>query len=99
MYSWTPAGKRDAEAHKRHFKRVALQTCEDGLQDALVHLIYHYDLQKRVTKLEKSLKIPKREQHTFSHVRLAAPVEVYINGTRVVPLQLGVTSSKKSKDK
>ena len=83
MYSWTPAGKRDAEAHKRHFKRVALQTCEDGLQDALVHLIYHYDLQKRVTKLEKSLKIPKREQHTFSHVRLAAPVEVYINGTRV----------------
>jgi Fanconi-associated nuclease 1 len=48
-----------------------------------VHLIYHYDLQKRVTKLEKGLKIPKREQHTFSHVRLAAAVEVYIEGTRV----------------
>jgi Fanconi-associated nuclease 1 len=83
MYAFNSPGKRDTEAHKRHFKRVALRTCEDGLQDALVHLIYHHDLQKRVTKLEKSLKIPKREQHTFSHVRLAAAVEVYIEGTRI----------------
>lgn len=83
MHQFSSPGKRDPEAHKRHFKRVALRTCEDGLQDPLVHLIYHYDLQKRVTKLEKGLKIPKREQHTFSHVRLAAAVEVYIEGTRV----------------
>jgi Fanconi-associated nuclease 1 len=83
MHALTPREKRGEEAQKRHLKKVALRTCEDGLQDPLVHLMYHYDLQKRVTKLERSLKIPKREQHTFSHVRLAAPVEVYIEGTRV----------------
>jgi Fanconi-associated nuclease 1 len=83
MHAFMPREKRDEEMQKRYLKRVALRTCEDGLQDPLVHLIYHYDLQKRVTKLEKGLKIPKREQHTFSHVRLAAAVEVYIDGTRV----------------
>jgi Fanconi-associated nuclease 1 len=83
MHAFTSPGKRNEEAHKRHFKKVALGTCGDGLQDPLVHLIYHYDLQKRIMKLEKSLKIPKREQHTFSHVRLVVPVEVYIEGLRV----------------
>ncbi|KAF2118337.1 hypothetical protein BDV96DRAFT_684983 [Lophiotrema nucula] len=75
--------KRDDEVKKKHWKRVALQTCEDGLQDNLTHIIHHYDLQKRVQKLEKSLKIAKRLQHDFGHVRLAAPVEVIVQGTRI----------------
>ncbi|KIW07772.1 uncharacterized protein PV09_01698 [Verruconis gallopava] len=83
MHSWIPRERRSEDSHKRYSKRIALQTCEEGLQDPLVHLIYHYDLQKRVTKLEKSLKIPKREQHTFSHVRLATAKEVNIEGIRV----------------
>ncbi|OCL15148.1 hypothetical protein AOQ84DRAFT_121125 [Glonium stellatum] len=71
------------EVQKKNWKRIALQTCVDGLQDNMVHIIYHYDLQKRVKKLEKAIKIAKRAQHDFSHVRLAAPVEVTIEGIRV----------------
>jgi Fanconi-associated nuclease 1 len=48
-----------------------------------VHIIHHYDLQKRITKLEKSLNIPKRLQHDFSHVRLSKPTEVVVHGTRI----------------
>ncbi|KAI9813052.1 MAG: hypothetical protein M1827_004272 [Pycnora praestabilis] len=76
-------GKRDAEAQKKHWKRIALQTCEAGLQDRECHLIYHYDLQKRVSKLEKSLKVVKREQHDFGHVRLVKPIERVVKGIRI----------------
>jgi Fanconi-associated nuclease 1 len=75
-------GRSELE-QKRHWKRIALQTCEQGLQDNLVHIIYHYDLQKRVTKLEKSLKIAKRLQHEFGHSMLAKPVERVVEGIRI----------------
>ncbi|KAF2204595.1 hypothetical protein GQ43DRAFT_387504 [Delitschia confertaspora ATCC 74209] len=87
MADLTPIEGRSAEAQKKHWKRIALQTCEDGLQDNLVHIIHHYDLQKRVKKLEKSLKTAKRAQHDFSHVRLAAPVEVIVEGVQILPEQ------------
>lgn len=74
---------RGQEAQKRHWRRISLQTCEAGLQDNLVHIIHHYDLQKRVTKLEKSLRTVKRAQHDFSHVRLTKPVEVTFEGIRI----------------
>jgi Fanconi-associated nuclease 1 len=83
MAALTPKEGRNEDNQKKHWRRIALETCEVGLQDPLSHLVSHYDLQKRVTKLEKALKIPKREQHDFSHVRLSAPLEVYIDGTRV----------------
>ncbi|KAJ4322027.1 hypothetical protein N0V94_002606 [Neodidymelliopsis sp. IMI 364377] len=76
-------GKLTPDQHKKVWKRTALQTCEDGLQDRLVHIIHHYDLQKRISKLEKSLNIPKRSQHDFSHVRLTKPLEVVVEGTRI----------------
>lgn len=79
-----PAEKRSEEQQKKHWKRVALQTCEHGLQDNLVHIIHHYDLQKRVTKLEKSLNIPKRLQHDFTHVHLTKPVETTFEGTQIL---------------
>jgi Fanconi-associated nuclease 1 len=78
-----PAEGRDAVQQKKHWKRAALATCEAGLQDPLVHVIHHYDLQKRITKLEKSLNIPKRLQHDFSHVRLSKPIDVVVHGTRI----------------
>lgn len=83
MASLNDAGKRSDDQQKKHWKRIALQTCEDGLQDRFVHIIHHYDLQKRVTKLEKSLSIPKRLQHDFGHVRLTKPAEVTVEGIRI----------------
>lgn len=84
MAALSPLEKRSEEQQKKHWKRIALQTCEDGLQDNLVHIIHHYDLQKRVTKLEKSLNIPKRSQHDFTHVRLMKPLEVTVEGTQIL---------------
>ena len=79
----SPPECKDIEAKKKHYKRVALATCEDGLQDQLTHLIFHRDLQKRITKLEKSIKIPKRLQHDFEHVRLAKAQERTFEGIRI----------------
>ncbi|KAI9835140.1 MAG: hypothetical protein M1819_002509 [Sarea resinae] len=78
-----PEGRRNPDAQKKHWKRIALQTCEAGLQDRDCHLIYQYDLQKRIAKLERSLKIAKREQHDFGHVRLAKPTERTVEGVQV----------------
>lgn len=83
MWAFKPGEGRSEDAQKKLWKKVALQTCEDGLQDRECHLIYHYDLQKRVVKLEKALKIVKREQHDFGHVRLGKPVERTVRGIRI----------------
>ncbi|KAL8714839.1 MAG: hypothetical protein Q9220_001352 [cf. Caloplaca sp. 1 TL-2023] len=85
-YMWALSPQEDGrteEAQKKHWKRIALRTCEDGLQDRECHLIYHHDLQKRISKLERQLNVPKRNQHDFGHVRLAKPVERTVEGTRV----------------
>lgn len=83
MWALKPDGGRSEDAQKKHWKKIALQTCEDGLQDRECHLIYHYDLQKRVMKLEKALKMVKREQHDFGHVRLEKPAERFVKGIRI----------------
>lgn len=84
-YMWTlePDKGRSEIEQKKHWKRMALQTCEEGLQDRNCHLIYHYDLQKRITKLEKSLKVAKRHQHDFGHVLLSKAVERTVEGIRI----------------
>ena len=84
MHALEPNQGRNEESQKKHWKRVSLQTCEEGLEDRLVHLIYHHDLQKRVAKLEKQLKVAKRQQHDFGHVRLAKPAERTFYGTQIV---------------
>lgn len=83
MWALNPSDGRTDEAQKKHWKRIALCTCDDGLQDRECHVIYHHDLQKRIMKLEKQLKIPKRQQHDFLHVRLAKPIERSIEGIRI----------------
>ena len=83
MWALKPDEGRSEDAQKKHWKKLALQTCEDGLQDRVCHLIYHYDLQKRVMKLEKTLKMVKREQHDFGHVRLGKPAERFVEGIRI----------------
>ena len=83
MSALKPNEGRAEIAQKRHWKKIALQTCEDGLQDRDCHLIYHYDLQKRTMKLEKAMKVAKRQQHDFGHVLLAKPVEQKVEGIQV----------------
>ena len=75
-------GRSETE-QKKFWKRIALQTCEEGLQDKDCHLVYHYDLQKRIIKLEKSLKVAKRQQHDFRHVLLSKAIERTVEGTRI----------------
>ena len=83
MHELTSDEGRSEEAHRKHWKRIALRTCEKGLEDRECHLIYHYDLQKRIKKLEKSLKIPLRQQHEFGHAGLVKPFERTVHGIRV----------------
>jgi Fanconi-associated nuclease 1 len=98
MHALTPDGGRSAEANKKHWKRIALRTCEQGLQDKECHVIYHYDLQKRIKKLEKQLHIPLREQHDFGHVKLGTPFERNVVGIKIetTPSQAHGLSRKNS---
>ncbi|KAI9745183.1 MAG: hypothetical protein M1818_001461 [Claussenomyces sp. TS43310] len=73
----------DILQQKKHWKRTALKTCEQGLRDPDVHLVYHYDLQKRIRKLERTMRIAKREQHDFGHVTLMKPIEREVLGIKV----------------
>ncbi|KAF3906227.1 hypothetical protein ABW20_dc0101794 [Dactylellina cionopaga] len=67
---------------KRTWLRTALSTCEKGLQDPGTHIIYHPDLQKRITKLEKKLNIAMREQHIWVWT-LRKPSTRSITGKRI----------------
>ncbi|KAJ6164380.1 hypothetical protein N7470_003052 [Penicillium chermesinum] len=67
MWALMPFEGRNEDKQRKFWKRVALRTCEEGLEDPLCHLIFHYDLQKRISKLERALKVVKREQHDFGH--------------------------------
>ncbi|KAI9741032.1 MAG: hypothetical protein M1834_002743 [Cirrosporium novae-zelandiae] len=99
MWALESTSESSKERLKKDWKRTSLQTCERGLQDRDCHLVYHHDLQKRITKLERSLKIPKREQHNFDHVRLIQPSERTIDGIRIereqTPSRNGMKSSNK----
>ncbi|KAI1482786.1 VRR-NUC domain-containing protein [Daldinia eschscholtzii] len=74
---------KDIELQKKHWKRIAATTCETALEDRDCHMIYHYDIQKRLVKLEKQLKIPKRLQHDFGHVRLQKPEDHFVEGIQL----------------
>ncbi|EFZ00570.2 VRR-NUC domain protein [Metarhizium robertsii] len=76
-------GSGDLEQRRKQWKRIAATTCETALQDPDCHLIHHYDLQKRLIKLERKLRIPRRLQHDFGHVRLAEPIEINVEGIQL----------------
>ncbi|KAK5632907.1 hypothetical protein RRF57_008621 [Xylaria bambusicola] len=76
----------DPERQKNHWKSIAAATCEKALEDPDCHLKYHYDLQKRLVKLEKQLKIPVRLQHDFGHVQLKRPEQHHVEGIQLKKL-------------
>ncbi|KAK3694098.1 hypothetical protein B0T22DRAFT_61688 [Podospora appendiculata] len=85
MWKLDPAPESpDPETQKRHWWRIAAATCESALQDRNCHLTYHYDLQKRLLKLEKRLRIPRRLQHDFGHVTLRQPEEHTVEGIQLL---------------
>ncbi|POS88450.1 hypothetical protein EPUL_000149, partial [Erysiphe pulchra] len=88
----------DVESQKKYWKRIALSTCEKGLQDNNCHQIFHYDLQKRICKLEKQIKIPKREKHDFTHLLLCKPTDVWIEGIQVVKENKTINSAISNND-
>ena len=99
MHALKPLEGRSVEAQKKHYKRVALRTCEEGLEDRECHVIFHHDLQKRIKKIEKQLKLLVREQHDFGHVLLSKPAERNIEGIQILrepPPTLRRTSSTAS---
>ncbi|KAH8423621.1 fanconi-associated nuclease 1 [Aspergillus melleus] len=98
MWALTPYEGRSEDAQRKHWRRHALRTCEAGLEDPDCHLIYHYDLQKRITKLEKALRVVKREQHEFNHVQLVKPEERTIEGVRIEPEDLPPRNNTPSHD-
>ncbi|KAA8570417.1 hypothetical protein EYC84_002703 [Monilinia fructicola] len=90
-----PPGVRDTSQQKRHWKRISLKTCEQGLQDRYCHTIYHYDLQKRIRKLEKNLRIPKREKHDFDHALLSKPLEITLQAIQIKKQYLTPTTLRR----
>lgn len=70
-------------ATKRKWLMAALDTCCKGLQDPLTHVSFHYDLQKRIMKLEQKLKVPKRDQHDFHYAMLLKPTERIVYGVQI----------------
>lgn len=74
----------DPDVRKKHWQRIAVTTCEAALEDPDCHLIYHYDLQKRLLKLERRLRVPRRLQHDFGHVKLREPEVHTVNGIQLV---------------
>ena len=98
MWAILPERGLDQVSNKRHWKKVALKTCEDGLQDKECHLIFHHDLQKRITKLERSLKVAKRQQHDFGHVGLIKAVDRFVKGIRIEKSAVTSKTKRRSSD-
>lgn len=84
----------DPERQRTHWKSIAATTCEKALEDPDCHLKYHYDLQKRLVKLEKQLKIPVRLQHGFGHVQLKKPEQHYAEGIQLKKLDTVVRNGR-----
>lgn len=88
--------KKDEEKEKKAWWRRALETCETALQDRDCHIIFHHDLQKRILKLEKRLRIPRRLQHDFGHLRLLKPEEHYVEGTQIKRVEAGAVKVERT---
>ncbi|KAK9464646.1 hypothetical protein V1512DRAFT_281435 [Lipomyces arxii] len=80
--------KKDAK-EKRHWKLQALLTCEKGLQDPDTHLMYYYDLQKRIVRLENDMRVLPKDRHDFRHMALKEPLKRTFYGTQISETEIG----------
>ncbi|KAJ3490956.1 hypothetical protein NLG97_g5679 [Lecanicillium saksenae] len=78
-----PYTTAELERRKKEWNKTAAATCEMALQDSDCHMTFHFGLQKRLLKLEKKLRIPRRLQHDFGHVKLAKPLEITVHGIQL----------------
>ena len=81
---------------KKKWLKLSLETCELALQDPDTHVIFHPWLQKRLLRLERTLGIPKAEQHTFAHVALRPPIVREFTGIRLDDRDIGKKSAWQS---
>src|SRR5271169_6676604 len=89
--------KTGSQVHvKKMWLKKSLETCEFALQDPDTHVIFHPWLQKRLLRLERTLGIPKAEQHTFAHVALRPPVVREFTGIRLDDRDIGKKSGWRS---
>ncbi|KAK9237950.1 VRR-NUC domain-containing protein [Lipomyces kononenkoae] len=73
----------------RRWKLTSLATCEAGLQDPDTHVIYQYDLQKRIVRLERELRVLPKDKHVFFHLALKEAKRRTFYGTRVSDVEIG----------
>ncbi|RPA71367.1 hypothetical protein BJ508DRAFT_419942 [Ascobolus immersus RN42] len=88
-YMASVSSSSPSEAEKKKWRQRALETCIAALQDPDTHLSFHYDLQKRLNKLEKKQKIAKKDQHDFGHAQLRKPTTRTVTGVRLNEVGLG----------
>ena len=81
---------------KKKWLKLSLETCELALQDPDTHVIFHPWIQKRLLRLERTLGIPKAQQHTFAHVALRPPVVRVFTGVRLDDRDIGKKSTWQS---
>ncbi|KAK9457013.1 hypothetical protein V1511DRAFT_495970 [Dipodascopsis uninucleata] len=74
---------------KRYWKEKAINTCELGLQDPETHLRYHIELQRRIIRLEKTLRVLPKDRHIFSHLTLRRPQERTFYGEQISESTIG----------
>ena len=96
MATADPVSGLDDGQQKKLWWRRALATCETALQDRDCHIIFHHDLQKRLLKLEKRLRIPRRLQHDFGHLRLRKPEEHTVEGIQVKRVEAGMAKVERT---
>lgn len=70
-------------AAKTQSKMNALKIAVHGVEDPDTHLIYHDTLQRRITRLENQLPIPKSQKHDFSYAKLKQCAERTYIGVRL----------------
>ncbi|EPE02501.1 coiled-coil domain-containing protein mtmr15 [Ophiostoma piceae UAMH 11346] len=96
MATADPVCDLDEGQQKKLWWRRALETCETALQDRDCHIIFHHDLQKRILKLEKRLRIPRRLQHDFGHLQLLQPEEHSIEGIQIKRIEAGMAKVERT---
>ncbi|GAA5968795.1 hypothetical protein JCM3765_001268 [Sporobolomyces pararoseus] len=78
-------------------REEALRICETGLEDPFTHLIYKSSLQRRISRIESALDIPKDDRRTFKVLRAKSEQRV-MEGERLDDPTIGKKSVWRASD-